>query len=314
MSLIPCRVALIADERNHSTPKAGFTLIELLVVIAIIAILAAILFPVFAQAREKARATSCLSNQKQLGLGMLMYAQDFDETYAPADIWDWGGGNTAWALLIQPYLGQAVRANVTGGNPGLLACPSDGYTRYNWDLDPKGPPMTRRSYSLTQADNGGGGFVGPYIGIPDDSWSAGGYAKPRALAVIDAPADTLMIAETHSPERGLAIVGYYEVAAPFMAKDPNATTYNPDDFAPGKTLYGSGCQQFTPGFYGPSVAPILKPPHSEGWNYVFTDGHAKWLRPQATIGKGVNDSGKDKDGKECNGIAPCGVWTLDPND
>src|SRR6478672_10155467 len=60
--------------------RSGFTLIELLVVIAIIAILAAILFPVFAQAREKARATACLSNFKQLGLGMNLYLQDWDET------------------------------------------------------------------------------------------------------------------------------------------------------------------------------------------------------------------------------------------
>ena len=60
--------------------RQGFTLIELLVVIAIIAILAAILFPVFAQAREKARAISCLSNLKQLGTGIIMYVQDYDET------------------------------------------------------------------------------------------------------------------------------------------------------------------------------------------------------------------------------------------
>src|SRR5690349_4121179 len=64
--------------------EKGFTLIELLVVIAIIAILAAILFPVFAQAREKARQTTCLSNTKQMGLGLMMYAQDYDETMTPA--------------------------------------------------------------------------------------------------------------------------------------------------------------------------------------------------------------------------------------
>src|SRR5438552_549627 len=64
---------------DRRVERSGFTLIELLVVIAIIAILAAILFPVFAQAREKARTAMCLSNLKQIGLGMMMYAQDYDE-------------------------------------------------------------------------------------------------------------------------------------------------------------------------------------------------------------------------------------------
>src|SRR5262245_25340032 len=68
------------SDRSH---RAGFTLIELLVVIAIIVILAAILFPVFAQAREKARQTSCLSNVKQLGLAYMMYLQDYDATFPP---------------------------------------------------------------------------------------------------------------------------------------------------------------------------------------------------------------------------------------
>ena len=68
--------------RRQGSPR-GFTLIELLVVIAIIAILAAILFPVFAQAREKARQATCLSNLKQLSLGVLMYVQDYDEQFPP---------------------------------------------------------------------------------------------------------------------------------------------------------------------------------------------------------------------------------------
>ena len=88
--------------------RRGFTLIELLVVIAIIAILAAILFPVFAKAREKARQSSCLSNQKQIGLGMMMYAQDYDETI-PQYRHDWPGRTVAyeyclWYWLVNPYV------------------------------------------------------------------------------------------------------------------------------------------------------------------------------------------------------------------
>src|SRR2546426_1113909 len=83
----------------------GFTLIELLVVIAIIAILAAILFPVFAQARAKARQSVCLSNLKQMGQGFLMYGQDYDEKY-PMAFYDFSASRTtfAWPMLVQPYI------------------------------------------------------------------------------------------------------------------------------------------------------------------------------------------------------------------
>src|SRR5688572_28176774 len=90
--------------------QRGFTLIELLVVIAIIAILAAILFPVFAQAREKARQTACLSYHKQLGTAVMMYAQDHDELFPPERIGgtrnqiDAKGTGWTWRWAMQPYV------------------------------------------------------------------------------------------------------------------------------------------------------------------------------------------------------------------
>src|SRR2546421_425398 len=115
--------------------KQAFTLIELLVVIAIIAILAAILFPVFAQARAAARKTSCLSNQKQLGLGCLMYSQDYDEML----VMGWNGSVpgilrdngtvyrswSPWTAAIQPYV----------KNLDLLLCPDN---RWNSDIQNNG--------------------------------------------------------------------------------------------------------------------------------------------------------------------------------
>jgi prepilin-type N-terminal cleavage/methylation domain-containing protein/prepilin-type processing-associated H-X9-DG protein len=101
--------------RPAGRKPAGFTLIELLVVIAIIAILAAILFPVFAQAREKARSISCLSNMKQLGMAQYMYLQDYDERFV---IWRYflaNGQKQTWVEILQPY----------AKNRQIWRCPSD---------------------------------------------------------------------------------------------------------------------------------------------------------------------------------------------
>ncbi|MCD6351941.1 MAG: DUF1559 domain-containing protein [Armatimonadetes bacterium] len=120
--------------------RKGFTLIELLVVIAIIAILAAILFPVFAQAREKARQASCQSNLKQLALGFLMYAQDYDEkfpAYSPGDPYYTGYW---WAWKIYPYVKNTqifdcpTSPDGVGTNPNTaLGSSYDG--NYGWNYD-----------------------------------------------------------------------------------------------------------------------------------------------------------------------------------
>ena len=112
--------------------RKAFTLIELLVVIAIIAILAAILFPVFSQAREKARGTTCLSNMKQASLGVMMYMQDYDE-YFPMS--EYGGGSTGvpqqqWYSMIWPYVKSGDRyrdaqgVEYSWGAAGIYRCPS----------------------------------------------------------------------------------------------------------------------------------------------------------------------------------------------
>ncbi len=106
-------------------PRNGFTLIELLVVIAIIAILAAILFPVFAQARESARVISCVSNLKQLGLAFRMYSQDYDETFRERRFCFPTGCYGSWKHVIQPYI----------KNINILKCPTNPASRVPDETD-----------------------------------------------------------------------------------------------------------------------------------------------------------------------------------
>jgi prepilin-type N-terminal cleavage/methylation domain-containing protein/prepilin-type processing-associated H-X9-DG protein len=159
--------------------RRGFTLIELLVVIAIIAILAAILFPVFAKAREKARQSSCLSNLKQIGIGLLAYAQDYDETfpalsgaayYADDHLtnglggFGWDGGSIVyhdWAVVIMPYI----------KNTQIFQCPSTQYNCYGCSY---GMPQNGVSTSNT--------FITTF----------GGYVKLGSLA---RPAESLIVTE-----------------------------------------------------------------------------------------------------------------------
>ena len=175
-----------------SSKTRGFTLIELLVVIAIIAILAAILFPVFAQAREKARQTSCLSNVKQMGTGLMMYAQDYDESYPinntsiprpfNADGSLSGDRHGVWTKLLQPYL----------KNVQIFSCPSGT----NKDI--------RTIVNQGEAFNAAGAIKVPYQGAyganeyivkagPDNPDAF--QMSPVSMAAIGKPAELWFVAD-----------------------------------------------------------------------------------------------------------------------
>jgi prepilin-type N-terminal cleavage/methylation domain-containing protein/prepilin-type processing-associated H-X9-DG protein len=132
---------------NFRPSKTGFTLIELLVVIAIIALLAAILFPVFARARENARRSSCQNNLKQIGLGFKQYVQDYDEQWPSSVNWTPGTttvdndiNNASRVAYWQGWVGNVLTAYTK--NPQLFMCPSEAYANVGWNVGtgtPAGP-------------------------------------------------------------------------------------------------------------------------------------------------------------------------------
>ena len=170
----------------------GFTLIELLVVIAIIAILAAILFPVFAQAREKARQTSCLSNIKQVNLATLMYVQDYDETFPFHGLYDFTVGAQGWTRKVEPYM----------KNLQATWCPSDSgpSTTYNPYGDWAGPMTSFAANCLInqQGITDDTNTASVNLGVFGLTTNYGVGPFVTALADIKQPANTIAIAEKHA--------------------------------------------------------------------------------------------------------------------
>ncbi len=223
--------------------RHAFTLIELLVVIAIIAILAAILFPVFAQAREKARQSSCQSNLRQLGTGLLMYSQDYDElfpnAYMPAYSgisWaQWGGSWNSccifWPQLAYPYF----------KNTGVFTCPSIA------------------SYRTTP-------YLGHYGANNDIMRNFGSVA--RAQAELQAPASSYLAMDA----------GPYQIGSGNVVSPGGSFWYTPGSC----TLAGVNPASPPNGHViaSPLDRDCLSGRHSGGIDVLFADGHVKYQKAE----------------------------------
>lgn len=245
--------------KNHNRQPLGFTLIELLVVIAIISIIAAIIFPVFVSARDKARQTACANNLKQLALGFQQYVQDNDEAlpYLKDNLFYISVG-AKWAGPIYPYI----------KNTKVFQCPNDsGIERevnYNGELC--------HLYPVTYAYNSN------LMGYSNYPWGING--KTQSL---NAPTKTVLLCETY--------------ATPALAGSPNNlpivdllhtderagdATFNvsPGAFA-GFCASTSDFFALSTGLMGHrtnlTVYPIKAGVHAKGSNFLLADGHVKWL-------------------------------------
>jgi len=235
--------------------RTAFTLIELLVVIAIIAILAAILFPVFARARENARRASCMSNLKQIGLGIMMYVQDYDETYPlaatvsyevpPDGLWY---QNTLisppniswfWQQLIYPYT----------KSDQLYVCPS--------------APITNHPYS---------GQYGANNQVLQPS-------TPLKLAAVASPATIYLAMDS----------GMYDI---YITSSTDYVTSPSGNFwyIPGTEKYTgcpTGCNPTYP-LTGNVLADYTSDGrHFDGNNVIFADGHVKWVKTETIFNEAV---------------------------
>lgn len=252
--------------RSVSAPgkRGAFTLIELLVVIAIIAILAAILFPVFAQAREKARQTACLSNCKQLGLAIMQYTSDYDATYPQ------GYNNikypAGWAGQIYPYVKNAA----------IYHCPDD-------PTDSRAGKYSNTLYPVSYAMNtnlgNGGASLPPYT-------ESDFISIARSVLLCEVQGIQADVTNTGYPEAGSATT--FGMVPYSLNVGTFATANGGYNLAMGRLMTGV--------LRGGQTTTAIKPSgdstgwgsyaaqdglHNGGSNFVLADGHAKWFKGSA---------------------------------
>ncbi|RYG23947.1 prepilin-type N-terminal cleavage/methylation domain-containing protein [bacterium] len=247
--------------------QRAFTLIELLVVIAIIAILAAILFPVFAQAKAAAKKTASLSNVKQLNLAVIMYAGDQDDNFVaegepgPGNGWGW---QMTWQMHVYPYM----------KNYGILKDPSDSHTGPSWSGPMFSYPGNGIFAGKCSPSWGGWDMIG--VIQSNRSWT-NSYNTPRNATSVGLPAETIVMATRFkmSPDSWMkgGIEGIYS---------PWATTLlNSDGIDAGNSLPGQ-----KNGLWAPPVSDytgVIDATNGGSSPVAFVDGHAKSMKPIQTV-------------------------------
>ncbi len=294
------------------TKKFAFTLIELLVVIAIIAILAAILFPVFARARENARRTSCISGMKQIGLAFIQYSQDYDETFPMGRGRGPDGSQAPWDSLIETYAIKGVGKFGQGEAGGLMSCPSDTFPSLNtsgttaFKVFPTTEPRSRRSYAIPLA-NITLGAVSDYAWKPEDNCGGGGFdCNGRKLSEFPSSSTTFLMVESPNSLNHYSYTSGYRVAYP-RNNGLSATNYDQAQLGTTNTAAPANSNLSRVGKDGI---------HFDGFNYLYVDGHVKFLRPLQTVGLNKSAAPGNANGYQCLGTEarPCGGWTISDDD
>jgi len=255
--------------------QAGFTLIELLVVIAIIAILAAILFPVFAQAREKARAIDCLSNMNQVSLALAQYSQDYDESlvksyfdFPPPNClncptWANGEGSTpyGWRWAIQPYMKSI----------GAYECPDSEFSNTRDWIQQESYTNPNTSFAPeSQAVNT---WVIGFANGLDNVFTPPGLGQ---LSQIDAPANTIEIVDSRT--------GWNDMKEDMIGQTwSEAIASNPPSVASFQCVVNNTCTLAqAEATYPASAGPFTQ--HQHFVNFGFCDGHVKAMKLGQTVG------------------------------
>ncbi len=268
------------QKHSHGNQNNGFTLIELLVVIAIIAILAAILFPVFAQVREKGRATDCLSNMKQWGMASQQYMQDYDEMYVPSYMMGYTTPPTSatfrdwttidwWDDLLQPYIKSRQ----------VVICPDRQYVEASTQPDDQWATVNGQKVKISSYMVNDMNFYYTYGNASENAWNNDNLTglEPRMHFGFQ---DQNFVTDCHW-QRGCSVPDSWIIL-------PSDTIWLTDTFytpqiigqdAPDELWADWDSDWNTQSWIFLSNAWTV---HQGGFNCVFADGHAKWRKHGTT--------------------------------